>query len=364
MNCCVCGLRPSHLPEVKPPLDLKRIKRILIVKWSAMGDVAMATAVMEDLRRAFPEAVIDLNVMPAYEGLFAEDDRFERVFSVDLKGEDRGWRGIRKWLSEVKSGGYDAVFDFQSNDRSWSLFALWRLSSFKVPVFVGHHKRFPYKVAPPKLDRPPRGVDGLRRMLEEMGIEANTPCPVIGVSESRVSRLNDLLESEGLADDRFILLCPGSQAGGHLKRWGAERYAALARRLMQDHDLRTVIVGGPDEVDECARVHELSSQTTVNLCGRTEVLDLVPLGRRSMAVVANDTGPGHILAAADKPMVCICGPTDPLRVKPICSKVETLQAEVECRNCYLKECPNDHVCMEEITVDMVMASLGRMEVIR
>ncbi len=186
-----------------------------------MGDVAMATAVMEDLRRAFPEAVIDLNTMPAYEGLFAEDERFGRVFAVDLKGKDRGWKGIRKWLREVKAGGYDLVFDFQSNDRSWSLFALWRLSSFKVPIFVGHHKRFPYKVAPPKLDRPPRGVDGLRRMLGEMGIEANTPCPVIGVSESRVSRMNDLLESESLGNHRFILLCPGSQAGGHLKRWGA-----------------------------------------------------------------------------------------------------------------------------------------------
>jgi ADP-heptose:LPS heptosyltransferase len=116
-------------------------------------------------------------------------------------------------------------------------------------------------------------------------------------------------------------------------------------------------------VDECARVHELSSHASVDLCGKTEVLDLVPLGRRSVAVVANDTGPGHILAAADKPMVCICGPTDPVRVKPHCSRVETLQADVECRNCYLKECPNGHICMEEVTLDMVMDALRRLRVI-
>ncbi len=137
----------------------------------------------------------------------------------------------------------------------------------------------------------------------------------------------------------------------------------MARRLMQDHGFRSVIVGGPDEVDECARVHELSAPATDNLCGRTEVLDLVPLGRRAVPVVANDTGPGHILAAADKPMVCICGPTDPVRVKPICSKVETLQAEVECRNCYLKECPNRHICMEEVTADMVIESLRGLQVV-
>ena len=87
------------------------------------------------------------------------------------------------------------------------------------------------------------------------------------------------------------------------------------------------------------------------------------LALRGVPVVANDTGPGHILAAADKPMVCICGPTDPVRVKPICSKVETLQAEVECRNCYLKECPNRHICMEEVTADMVIESLRGLQVV-
>ena len=353
-------MNPSEEPQAKRKQAFGSVKRILVVKWSAMGDVAMATAVMEDLRHAFPEATIDLNALPAYAGLFAEDDRFGRLVLVDLKGEDRGWRGIRKWLGEVKSGNYDLVFDFQSNDRSRFLFALWRLSSFRVPVFVGHHKRFPYKVAPPKQKRPPRGVDGLRRMLAEVGIESTTPCPVIGISKEREAKMDDLLAAENLEGARLALLCPGSQAGGYLKRWGAERFAALAGRLQSELGLRSVIVGGPDEVDECAKVHELSKQATINFWGLTAVLDLIPLGKRAEVVVANDTGPAHLLAAADKPMVCICGPTDPVRVKPICSRVETLQADVECRSCYLKECPNGHVCMEELTVDMVMAALAKL----
>ena len=121
-------------------------------------------------------------------------------------------------------------------------------------------------------------------------------------------------------------------------------------------------MGGPDEIDECARVHELADNATVNFCGKTEMLDLVPLGKRAVAVVANDTGPAHLLAAADKPMVSICGPTDPVRVKPICSKVETLQADVECRSCYLKECPHGHICMEELTVDIVLSAFNKLGV--
>ena len=92
---------------MKPVFDWKHARRVLIVKWSAMGDVAIATALMEDVCRACPDAEVDLNVMPAYLDLFAEDKRFRQVFAIDLRGKDRGWRGMRKWLREVKLGGYD-----------------------------------------------------------------------------------------------------------------------------------------------------------------------------------------------------------------------------------------------------------------
>ncbi|MFP6900230.1 MAG: glycosyltransferase family 9 protein, partial [Opitutales bacterium] len=328
----------------------------------AMGDVAIATAIMEDVRQAFPDARIDLNVMPPYLGLFAEDERFERVFAVDLRGEDRGLVGIRKWLRKVKGGRYDLVVDLQNNDRSRLLFVLWRFTALRVPRFVGLRKCFPYHSGVTEDDESKPPLERLHLAMRVAGIEPLSPCPVFGIGEDRVAKIDGLLSELGLKGRDFVILCPGSQAGGHLKRWGAERYAALARRLMQDHGLRSVIVGGPDDLDECACVHELADSATVNLCGRTEVLDLVPLGMRAIAVVANDTGPAHVLAAADKPMVCICGPTDPVRVKPICSRVETLQAEVECRSCYLKECPNGHVCMEELTVDLVMAALDRLGV--
>ena len=74
-----------------------RIRRILIIKWSALGDVVISTASFNDLRKAFPQAVIDLHTLPAYEQLFAHDPGFNEIITIDVK-RDQGWRGIRRWL--------------------------------------------------------------------------------------------------------------------------------------------------------------------------------------------------------------------------------------------------------------------------
>lgn len=333
---------------------ISKVSRILIIKWSALGDVAMATSVLEDVVQALPNAKIDLNVMPAYAELFKEDGRFSEIFSFDLRKKDRGIIGILKWLKKVKKNKYDIVLDFQGVDRSRLLLMLWRLTSIKVPLFVGYSPIFPYKLTPQKINRKPRGVENLRRMVETIGIVTNKQHPVIKYTEQRDAKVRDILIKNNIPVDNYIILVPGSQADGYLKRWGFTNYSELSKSLYHKYGLKSVLVGGPDDIDECEKTYNLSKASSINLCGTTEILDLVPLAKMSKIIIANDTGPGHIMAAANKPMITICGPTDPVRVKPLGAKVKTMQAEVECKNCYLRTCKNDHICMKSLTVDQVV----------
>ena len=55
------------MPDKPNPAD---IKRILIIKWSAMGDLVLGSAIFEDVRKAFPDADIHLNTLPTWKGLF------------------------------------------------------------------------------------------------------------------------------------------------------------------------------------------------------------------------------------------------------------------------------------------------------
>ena len=70
----------------------KKSRKILIIKWGALGDIAMSTAIIEDIRNQFPNSEIDLNTMPKFEGFFQDDDRFNHVWSTDLRQQGKAFQ--------------------------------------------------------------------------------------------------------------------------------------------------------------------------------------------------------------------------------------------------------------------------------
>ncbi len=319
-----------------------------------MGDVVIATASVEDLRAAFPEAVIDLDVVAPFDALFDGDPRFGKVHCTRVRERGRRVAETRAWLARLRSGRYDLVVDLQSNDHTRALLTLAWLTGARVAHVAGYHRRFPYDVAP---DHPPRGVhvfERARATLGALGVEARHERPALHVPEADRQRAAALLAEHGLFATRYAVFLPGSQAAGHLKRWGAERYAALARALQVGGIERVALLGGPDEVDECAAIREAGGPVVANLCCASSIQALVPLAEAAALVVANDTGTAHVVAAAGRPMLVLCGPTDPRRVKPLGPGVESMQADLPCINCYRKTCAH-HACMRALTPAAVAA---------
>lgn len=344
-------MRPERAPQ--------DIRRILIVKWSAMGDVVLATALMEDIRRAFPTAVLHLNTLPAYAGLFAHDPRFDEVWAIDVRKRGARLTNALAWIRRVRRGRYDLVVDLQRTDRSRLLLTLLLLTGGAPRYRLGNRGGFPYTHRPEVTEPRAHAFLLMRSVLHALGIPTPTTHPVLHASPQQEARLTALMQAEGLAPGRFALFLPGSQAAGWLKRWGAARYRALAQ-LVGEAGLaeRVAVVGGPDEVEECAAIcAELP--VCVNLNGRLELLQIAPLARQAAFVVANDTGTAHIAAAADRPMLVLCGPTDPARVRPLGERVSALQALLPCRSCYAKDCRNarQHECMQRLTPELVLHEL-------
>jgi ADP-heptose:LPS heptosyltransferase len=69
-----------------------RVARVLIIKWSALGDLAIASAAMEDIRRACPDAILHLNILPAASRSFRDDPRFERLLVVGVRARTQRCR--------------------------------------------------------------------------------------------------------------------------------------------------------------------------------------------------------------------------------------------------------------------------------
>ena len=332
------------------------IHRILIIKWSAMGDVILATALFEDIARAFPGREIHLNTLPAWQGLFTQDQRFQQVLALELRDPRRQVAASLEWLRQIRRQHYDLVIDLQCNDRSRLLLSLLWLSGCRIPYRLGNRQQFPYNIAPIELPQPAHTIHRSRAALQAGNIPATTPRPILHISELYRARAQKLLTVHGLTPGQFAIFLPGCNANGYLKRWGADRYAALANQLHQEGLERIALIGGPDEIDECQRIAQACGPWLANLCGQTAILDIPPLCEPACFIVANDTGTAHLAAVTPTPMLVLCGPTDPRRVKPLGDNVVTLQADLPCINCYRKTCSH-HSCMTVLTPSRVLQRL-------
>lgn len=331
---------------------LGAIKRILVIKWSALGDVVIASAIFEDIARAFPHAEIHLNTLPNCAGLFADDPRFQSVWTIDVRSRKGRLRNSLAWLKQVRAGHYDLVIDLQRSDHTRTLLALLWATGGAPRIRIGNRGGFPYTHQPALRQTGSHALPVMQSVLQAIGISAVTQHPVLHVSPARHAVVAQLRARHGLQDGRYGVLLPGAAAAHPLKRWGTERYAALARLLLASGMDRLVLIGGPDEVDACAAIARVG-EAVVNLNGQLQLLDIPLLCQGAAAIVGNDTGTAHFASAADRPLLVLCGPTDPRRVKPIGRNVLAIQTQLECINCYARTCrnPDVHACMTHISPD-------------
>jgi heptosyltransferase-2 len=152
-----------------------------------------------------------------------------------------------------------------------------------------------------------------------------------------------------------IALMPGAEYGP-AKRWPAEAFAALARRLVASG--RTVWVFGVAKEralgDQIAAV-----EGAANLCGKTSLTDVIDLLELAEAAVSNDSGLMHVAAAVGARLVAIYGSSSPGHTPPMTNRAEIVYHALECSPCYQRECPLGHLnCLRGISVEEVLGRLG------
>ena len=113
----------------------------------------------------------------------------------------------------------------------------------------------------------------------------------------------------------LIVLHPG--ANWAHKRWPADRFAELGRRLVAEEGARVIITGGPDDIALAQVVAERMSCPVTVLAGQTTVRQLGAVLDAADLLVSNDTGVTHIAAALHRPLVALYGPTSPALTGPL-----------------------------------------------
>ena len=155
----------------------------------------------------------------------------------------------------------------------------------------------------------------------------------------------------------LLTLAPGA-AYGAAKRWPQEYFTAVAQYWIRRGGI-VALVGSTGECGICTAISaRLPQRKCVNLCGQTELNEIMQLFRFSAYVIANDSGLMHLAAALNRPGLTVFGPTDPRDTGPLSPTWKLLYAKEPCSPCLSRRCPkNNAVCMKKVTPAQVIRVL-------
>jgi ADP-heptose:LPS heptosyltransferase len=393
------------------------VSRFLLVRLGALGDIVHTMPLAAALREAFPTARIDWLVEAKHRAVLDCVPILSNRIIVDsrrARGETSPLRVIRR----LREARYDVAFDAQGLIKSAvyaRLSGAARVVGFTRAQLREPAARFfytgtidPYAVlqaaapswhggagasrsggtiAPDGVDDArsrdvsrDAGVDrhgvhtrgqagGARGLDASLHIIARTRAlaAAVGVDPSGPWRFPlDTGESAapaevratlGLAlDEPFVLLNPG--AAWPNKRWPADRFGGLARRIHERAGLRSAVLWGPGEADLAAQVAAASDGAAAP-APPTRIADILALASVAALLVSGDTGPIHLGAAVGTPIVGIYGPTDPARNGPWDPRDEVVSRVALCACHHQRRCHAAAWCLADVPVDEVWRAVAR-----
>ena len=309
------------------------MKRVLIVRLSALGDIVHALPVLNRLRDTFPEAQIDWLVEENYAPALALAAGLTRRIIVRAKSDGTSGDpvmfaaglGYVRAAKFLRSQRYDAALDLQGLLKS----AVWARASGaqRVIGFDRDHLREPL-AASFYTDSVMPDVSGhvIRKNLSILhAVNVEPGPPELTVVPHATPEMIKTIQIAG-GSDGYIVINPG--AAWPNKCWPPERFAALALALRDRTGLHSLVTWGPKERALAGEVSRASGGAAAP-APATSVSDLAALMRSAALVIAGDTGPLHIGAAVGTPIVGLFGPTRPdarLFLAAVCRRIAVVGA--------------------------------------
>jgi heptosyltransferase-2 len=337
-------------------IHLVNPRKILVRATNWIGDAVMSVPALEALRARFPAAEIVLLAKPWVSELYWGHSAVSRQIVYDPEGEHRGTGGFWKLVRALRAERFDAAILFQN-----AFHAAWMAWCARIPVRIGYARDGRSALLREAIEVPPRAAYGHQayyylQLLFRAGV-IDKPEPVreirLHVDEPEKHWAAKRLEALGLGGPRFVVgLNPGASFGP-AKRWPAERYAAVADRLIGALHADVLIFGSRAERPLAEAVARAMTHTPVLMAGETSLRQLMALLAQCRLIVTNDSGPMHLAAALGLPVAALFGSTDERTTGPVGARARVVKHLVACSPCGRRECPIDFRCMKGIAVDDV-----------
>lgn len=255
-------------------------------------------------------------------------------------------RHERELVDSVRQRGIDAaVISTSFHQSALPLALLLRFAG--VPFIAAISEDYPGSLLDVR-HRDPGDVHEADRALG-LALAAGFPLPDDDHGRLEVERPDDRRPD---LPEHYVVVHPGASV--QARAWPAEHHAELVRRLA-DAGTHVAVTGAPAEVELAAFVAGPPHPNVTDLAGRTPLEELADVIAHAETIVVGNTGPAHLAAAVQTPVVSLFAPTVPAeRWRPYKVAHRLLFACVPCAGCRARTCPiPDHPCLSGVGVDQV-----------
>ncbi len=343
------------------------IDRIIVYRFGQIGDTVAALPALWAIRQQFPQSeIVLLSEVPGKSNHLPPETVLPATSLVDgfekypAGTSFRGILAARRCIVQLRKRGFRTLVYLVPSERSRKQrmrdATFFRLAGVKQLLGTKGFFRDGARHVNGMPLRHIHEADALLARLKEDGI--TVPAAGGGSMDLRITQgERDRAENWWRAQGNpslphgWIAVCAGAKVPSKL--WPLERYAEVVQRLIRDHGVLPVIVGGPEDRADAAMLLE---RWKVGFCaaGELSVRESAALMSGARCYLGNDTGAMHLAAAVGLPCVAVFSARDwPGRWEPYGSGHRVLRFDVPCSVCKLEVCDKGLICLTNISVEQV-----------
>jgi heptosyltransferase-2 len=331
------------------------MQKFLIIQTAFIGDVILATAVLEKLHRFFPDNRLDLLVRQGNEGLLNHHPFLGKVWVWEK--QKRKYTSLFQVWRAIRRENYEAVINLQRFASTGFLTAFsgaaQRIGFNKNPFSFAFTHRLPHRFGTEE-----EAIHEVDRNLSLIGhlTDGARTGPRLYPSDADYQRVKQ--------QEPYVCMAPTSV--WFTKQWPAEKWIDLIDRMPAR--LRVFLLGGPPDQDACESIAQASRHPRVkNMAGKLTFLESVALMEKAQWNYVNDSAPLHMASSVNAPTVAVfCSTVPRFGFFPLSDRsivVETSEP-LDCRPCGLhgkRACPEQHFRCSNIEPDLLLAPLKQKE---
>ncbi len=326
----------------------KKISKILVIRFSSLGDVVLTTVLFKELYDTFPEAQITFVTSQEFVEVVSNNPYIHQVFGLDRSQK----LGVKELGKDLKTQQFDLVYDAHSSLRSRSLVRMLKRGFQLIRIRKYGWKRT--LLTRFKIDLMPQR--SFRQMLlaplAKWATLSEQPTSELFLSQEMESDVQAQLQQAGVSLTKpLIALAPGASFEG--KKWSLDSFSTLGEQLLiKGYDL--IILGGAEDQEAWDLQDNLGGDVAC-FAGIFSILESATALKFAKLAVSNDSSVVHLAESVKTPVIALFGPTvKQWGYAPFLPQSHVLEVDLPCRPCSRTgqgrcQIQEDRLCLHSIS---------------